>query len=274
MKPQLEQIVSLLPLFQSVFPEDAKLVVFDTDKVIADLNGKYINTPSKVGAPWSEFIGTVSYKAFTQRKMFREERGPEVFGVAYIAVSVPILDGNELLGVLSALVSNNKLNMMKVESEKLSNAVSLLSGTAEGLNKASEDLSSQVMQLFSQSKKIIQALANSQHTLGRVKELSEHSKLMGLNAAIEAARLGELGRGFEVITKEIRKMAEYSKELSGHIQTRMNEIEQSVMQMHKSIQQVADFTQIQTTGIGRMNAAFDQILSTSEELLAFSQLSS
>lgn len=269
---KLEQLVSCLPILQSIFPDDAKMVVFDTDGVIADLPGKIINIPSKVGVPWSEFKGTVSYKAFVERRAFREERGAETFGVAYIAISVPIFEGNELLGVLSAIVSNNRMNTMKIGSEKLSAAVTSLSSTAVGLNEASGELTSQTQQLFAQSEEIIQAVANSQKTLDKVKEISETTKLVGLNAAIEAAHLGEMGRGFEVIAMEIRKMADDSKALSTDIQEKMKEIHKSVMQMHQSIQQVASFTQAQSASMSQMYAAFEQIQSTSDELLDSSRV--
>ena len=269
---KLEQLVLSLPLIQSIFPEDAKLVVFDTERVIADLPGKIINLSAKVGVPWSEFKGTVSYKAFVEKKAIREERGPEVFGIAYIAISVPIFDGTELIGVLSALISNNKLNTMKIGSEKLTKAVASLSTTSTGLNEAAGELASQVQQLFIQSESIIQAVANSKSTLAKVQEISEHSKLVGLNAAIEAAHLGEFGRGFGVISKEIRNMADFSKDLSVDIQEKMKQIERSIVEMHRSIQQIAAFTQEQSAGLSQMNSAFEQILLTSDELLASSRL--
>lgn len=269
---KLEQLVSCLPLIQSIFPDDAKMVVFDKERVIADLPGKIIDVPAKVGVPWSEFKGTVSYKAFVERRAVREERGPEAFGVAYIAIAVPIYDEGEFVGVLSAIVSNNRLNTMKMGSEKLSTVVTSLSSTTSGLHEASGDLTSQAQHLFGQSEEIIQAVANSQKTLATVREISENSKLVGLNAAIEAAHLGELGRGFEVIAKEIRKMADDSKALSMDIQEKMKSIEKSVMQMHQSIQQVASLTQAQSASINQMYAEFEQIQATSDELLDSARL--
>lgn len=269
---KLTQISFCLPLIQSIFPDDVKLVLFDTEKIIADLPGQFIKTPSKVGTLWSDFKGTVSYKAYEERRIVREERGPEAFGVAYIAISAPIYEENEFVGVISALVSNHRLNTMKIGSEMLSTAVASLSGTTASLNEASEDLTSQVHHLFMQSEQIIQAVANSQSTLTKVQEIAEQSKLMGLNAAIEAARLGDLGRGFDVIATEIRKMANYSNDLSVDIRKKMKEIEKSVHEMHQSIQQIAAFSQQQSASMSEMNRAFEQILATSNELLANSRL--
>ncbi len=125
-----------------------------------------------------------------------------------------------------------------VAGEKAKNLLNTSQKSAEmgerGL-ESSQEMMDSMQQIANQMKIIhetITKLAEQNRSIGEitstVADIADQSNLLAVNAAIEAAKAGEHGRGFSVVAQEIRTLAEQSKKSTVQVKEILNEIQNSV----------------------------------------------
>ena len=107
---------------------------------------------------------------------------------------------------------------------------------------------SQLSEQIQKTAQVIGFLSNESQSIGRVldviKSIAEQTNLLALNAAIEAARAGEQGRGFAVVADEVRTLAQRTQkstqEIEAMIATLQKGVKEAVNAMEVGIKQVDD----------------------------------
>lgn len=129
MHTKLKAIVDSIDFYQATYPEDACVLIFDTKKVIAYKRGKRVDLKINVGETITMHQNTTSVRAMKSGKFLREERGAELFGFSYIASTVPVYDGRKVIGVVTGVISNDRVHNIRTVGTELTGAVQQMSAS-------------------------------------------------------------------------------------------------------------------------------------------------
>ncbi len=170
----------------------------------------------------------------------------------------------------TAHVSSDKARAVSDDAQRVSqvaaNGRTMVMQTIESMRGIQQEMSSvaqSVMRLSEQSRAVGEIIDS-------VNDLAEQTNILSVNAAIEAARAAEHGKGFSVVAQEIRSLAERSKEATLRVREILSDIQKATSAAVMTAEQAGKRVD---TGVHQSTKANDSIATLSDSISEAAQAS-
>jgi hypothetical protein len=256
---------NLLPYLKNYFEDEVIFGVTDKEKFLKFVPSENVRPNIKDGdlVPHGDAI----YEAMRQAKVVSMIVPKEVFGFPFKAIGIPIKNTKEqVIGGLGVGKSLKQQNEMLETVQILSQSLQQISISITQITEGVQDTATVSKTILGGMENVLKETKNTDDVIKFIRSISAQTNLLGLNAAIEAAREGEHGRGFSVVAEEIRKLSTSSTQSIKQIGDTLKNLQNYVVNIASNLKKESDTFQNEANALMEITASIEELNSTTKIL--------
>ena len=262
----LNCLVKVAPLINQFIQTDMGVAVCDELKWLVYEPAHSLDLGIKAGDPIA--VNGAGYLAMQQKERIIVEMDESFYGFPYIAVGYPLID--EAGVVRGAVVTTEKLGhrtMLVDMAREIQGFLQNIQGSLQEIAAEAEELSATSEELKSVTEEATIKVESTTGIIDTVKQIAKRTNLIGLNASIEAARVGEYGRGFNVVANEVRNLSQMTNSSNAEIGRILGLIKEAIVSADNATQMVSEVSQSQAEKLSGINSILEEFGRMADKLV-------
>ena len=263
----LDEFPYFMDKMMKLFPKDQVFYATNLSEFTHKITSNFDVPFVQVGVAFAK--GGPADKCIQTGQVIVNELDASFYGVPLKVITAPIFDDEEARKVIGTYGTAT----LRDNAYSLRDIVDTYQRGMNEISAAIEETAAAAGEINLNEQKLNQEISAMQQTAGEIitvleyiRSIADQTKMLGLNAAIEAARAGDAGRGFGVVAEEIRRLSETSKETANRIGVLTRTIEEKITVAIKGSDIALRSSEEQAAATQEMTASIQELTSMLAEV--------
>jgi hypothetical protein len=265
---KLEHAIVLAPELQEWYEQAVSVFVIDKERVLVTSFHPDLDIGVRQGDSMEQYKQSGAYKALhSGERVVVRVNDPIRFKIPYVSIAAPIRDEGQIVGSMSVVISTEQFDSLVAMGEQLLEVTEGVYASAQNVSAESEEVAANAKSMDNATGQVRQKIVHMAEVIKDIKRISAKSKILGINASIEAARAAEHGRGFRIVAEEVRQLADTTNTASTAIENDIKRVMESIDLFIDSINQQNIISEQQAVEIAELTTSLNNITNLAQKLV-------